>query len=370
MSAPEHSPTPERLSTTPESIFPLDIEMLTKRLELFEASSQQMLQLVTEARGRWGKATDLYHNFPVDEVMRWHETSDDFTQGGELYYRAGLLYGIDLAQVARSQHFVSDELKADDPDAFEQSIQYLQETYRGLDDNHEIPNWVRQKHRELRYTGSDMLTLANATVRDNILRRLSENDGVREDSSALHIGMVDGAIFVNALHAFHNQTKPEVFEQPHEYAPTVNPDKHVGLVEIWGGIGYELESGDLLNMVNFSEDWSEAQQQFSDGKKPISELGGEQLYGRDKLIQVGQNTFVMAYEIEKIGYRRTSKLVMGATAVFGAMMDYGAYEAFDMHGPYVPAAAVAGVGLLAYFNRVRRSRARKHAAAIDVPFVG
>jgi len=367
MSDAEHGLSPEHFAESRETIFPLDIDLLAARLRVFEASSDDMLDLVTEARGRWGDATDLYLNLPIDSFVDWHEKAEDFTQGGELYYKAGLLHGIDLAQSARSQHYVTGELEADDPEAFSQAVSYLKETYRDLDDA-AMPNWVRQKNRELTYTGSDLMTLANATVRDNLLHRL-DGENSAQDSSALHVGMVDGAIFVDALHAYSRQKTPVLPERSYEYAPTLNPERHLDLKSVWGGVvKHELESGELLSAAQFFEDWRKSQAQFEDGEKPISDLGGEQYHGRDRFIQVGQNTFVMAFEIEKIGYRRTSKQVMGAVAVVGAAMDYASYEVFDMKGPYLPLAAIAGVGLLAYFNRVRRSRAQRHAAVAGVPF--
>lgn len=319
--------------------------MLASRLALFEASSDEMLQLVTEARGRWGKATDLYLNFPIQDFIVWHETAEDFSPKAELHYKVGLLYGMDLAQNARAQHYATEELEFDDAETFARALDCLKESYRGLDDNPNL-EWVRQKERELRYTGSDILTLANATLQDDIFAKLgwrnrkikNEQDFVEasHDTLAMHIGMVDGAIFVNALHAYKQQTEPYIFEKPDvEYAPTMNSKHHFG-----HGIGseddedgllpkYKLHSGGLRQAV---ESFGKHQEEFRHDF-PKGDVG----YFLDRVIQTTPNTFVPAVELKKIGYLELNKRILGATAIR---------------------------------NMIRRKRAQKAAREAEVPFVG
>lgn len=374
MSAAELGPTPERLSTTPESIFPLDVEMLTNRLKLFEASSDEMLRVVTEARGRWGKATDLYLNFPINDFVDWHKEARDFTPNGELHYRVGLLYGMDLAQHARSQHYVTNELVADDPDAYDQSLTYLKETYRKLDDTPKL-NWIRQKNRELRYTGSDVLTLANATLQDGIFdklgwreRRIKTEADLAEasqDISAMHTGLVDGAIFVNALHSYTRGAEPQIFEDPHEYAPTINFQTHHG-----HGLGseddedglivrYELESGDLQGAIDgFTNEIEDVRVDF-----PAGDVG----FFEKRFIQSTPNEFVRGLEIKKIGYKLLSRKMVGGAALTAVGMDVVRAVALDYHDGLT---TVGVAGVLTAVTLRRRRRARKAAKDMGVPFVG
>jgi hypothetical protein len=195
-----------------ETLFPLDPQLLDERMRLFEHSSEAFLRLVTEARGKWGAASSLYANMPFVDLLEWHGEKQDFALTSELYYRAGLLYGMDVTKMTRlGRDPMAHKLEADHPEAFAHALEYMEETYRGLDDEYGFDR--RQQERELRYTGSNVL--ADATLRQylRLARQLDTvlTEDTLEDIAALHVGMVDGAIFVNAYNAFTHGVTPRTF---------------------------------------------------------------------------------------------------------------------------------------------------------------
>lgn len=199
-----------------ETLFPLDPDLVEQRMKVFQSSSEKFLRLVTEARGKYGYATSLYANMPVMDLVDWHETAGDFPEASGLYYRAGLLYGMDVAKATRlGRDPMAHVLEASHPEAFARALAYMEDTYRGLDDEQEYGAY-RQLARELRYTGSYVLASAAAIQYGRLSQEMPASG--REDGStvdhmvALHVGMVDGAIFVDAYSAFVNGHEPQVFD--------------------------------------------------------------------------------------------------------------------------------------------------------------
>jgi len=212
-----HNPEHER---SKETIFPLDTDLIAQRMKIFEASSENFLTFVIESRGKWGPATSLYANMPTANLVEWHKQEQDFNQATEIYYRAGLLNGMDIAKAARLQHDpMAVALQANNPQVFTHATEYMKETYRGLDDEAER-GWVRQKDRELRYTGSNILLEAAITQYDRLSKHIDNEkydhtDSDNDSALALYVGMVDGAIFVNAYSAFEHGNDPQIYDAAH-----------------------------------------------------------------------------------------------------------------------------------------------------------
>lgn len=210
------TPQNPEVGRSKETLFPLDPDLIELRMRVFEGSSEDFLRLVTETRGKYGFATSLYANMPFADLLRWHEEKQDFQEHSGLYYRAGLLYGMDIAKATRlGRDPMAYKLDAGHPEAFAKALAYMEDTYRGLDDTHEFGAY-RQLAREQRYTGSQVLAAAAAAQ----YGRLSEEIGalglsdeeIVDHAVALQVGMVDGAIFVDAYSAFVSGHEPQMFE--------------------------------------------------------------------------------------------------------------------------------------------------------------
>lgn len=367
MSAPEQNSMPEHLSTTPESIFPLDPEMIERRVQLFQASSNEILGLITEARGRHGRADDLYLNLDKNDLIFWHELHGRlYTDDGALLYQVGLLYGIDLAKNAHTLHNpAEDELKADNPEAFERAINYLKTTPDNIENK--VGKWSWEKRRELYHTGSDLLSLANATLKDSIVEKLGGKNSVVAlyDSTAMYTGMIDGAILVDAYHAYHQGREPAVYKEPISYAPEYNPDRHIDLDP---GVRMILEPGGTAFplITQMFTHWTEFQETTM-RHPPVARGRGMIAYGHDRFVQDNEDLFYELFEIKEIGHKKFWPRALGATAI-GATADIIAItHTEDVKFPIATALLLSAASLV---HAWQRRGAKKEAERIGVPFIG
>jgi hypothetical protein len=201
-----HFPEYERSG---EAIFPLDADLIQRRMAAFDASSEEFLEFATKARGEWGQATSLYTNIYgyIDTIATSHETAGDFEINAELYYRAGLLYGMDIAKMTRLMRYpYANKLIADNFEAFSRAVEYLATTMEPTDGDD------KQYAREQHYTGSHILADTAKEQYELFAKRIGSIDAAN-DISALHAGMVDGAIFVAAYDAYSHGHEPQTFPE-------------------------------------------------------------------------------------------------------------------------------------------------------------
>lgn len=208
---------------------PLSPEIVDQTIGSLHRDSRHMLALIENVRLH-EPADRLFVNVVAHDnnwVERWHQTNGDVPSDSVFYYRLGLLYGLDIAQSARRQVFATRDLTVAGPRAFAAAMQDMGETYRGLNDS--ISGWQRQKARELRYAGSDVLTLATASL-EYRMQQHRRTDGLPEtsedDASSMHVGLVDGAIFVAAYAQRRANKKLAVFTDPISYVPTYDVRRH------------------------------------------------------------------------------------------------------------------------------------------------
>ncbi len=361
--ADPHIPNPEN-NTHQESLFPFNPESVIEGLGNFSTSSKNMLELITYARGPKGAANELYTNLPITELESWHIENGDFTPNGDLLYRAGLLYGVDLATRLAAESSLTSPLVLEDPPAFAKAIDYLKESYRGLEDDPHKPEWLHQKERELLYTGSDILSLANATLNDRV-RNLLWDEGVdyHDDELALHVGVVDGAILVDAYRSYMQGNLPLRFKEPvHEYVPVFDNRLHQK-----GNIAeqisrYNFSGLDEIRILvdGFSQD-NEAE--FS-SKLPL----GSVMHSRQRYVQVGTNSFAIAMEVTSIDRAPLSARIIGAFSLMGAAVDvyYMVYQS-DLPMANIPISTFMLSGIGYYFERYRRKDELKEYEALGVP---
>jgi hypothetical protein len=282
-------------------IFPLHPDVVQHSfIDLFSLSSERMLSLVTDARAQ-GPEDEVYVFLINQHLENWHIKEKDFTDNdrAKTHYKVGLLYGVDMAQQLFRLQRVGVDLRADNKSAIRQSIQYLFESYRGLPDSTQIPGWIRQKQRELYYTGSDLLTVANASLNDRIRGMLGDGSDPN-DAQAVQVGLVDGMIFVGAYENFTTGQQPNIFEQPTEYIPVLNTYRH------------RIDDNDPLSFIatfEFEETDSLAElvKSVVEQQSPVTQehwMGGT-LSGRKILVQAGPNKFTTAVEVDEIEIRRS-----------------------------------------------------------------
>lgn len=352
--APEKMPAFEH-EPTARSIFPVQLESLKEPLHRLNTDPEAIQRLIADAR-RYGAANDVFVNlihYDDGKLEAWHQDQGDFTADGLFHYNLGLLYGVDLAQNIRSQATAMPTLKADDPVAFDSAVNYLLTSYDDLDGM--LDGWRRQKERELRLTGSDIVTVAYAGLHDRVSHMLeSQNSEVRINEQAMHIGLVDGMLFVDAYDQYKNEHTPVSFEQATEHIPSFNANKHLAVAPGDLAAIYSIDSiDDVEQMIGH----------FATSASYTVSYDDEIVAGRDRFIQIGPNQFVTAYEIESV-YQGETKRYLGYYALAGVIADIG-YIATHSGSPasYVPVSTIVAVGAGLLIDRGRAKRQAKRAAS-------
>ena len=357
-------PTPEILHESP-TLFPLRPEAVVDGLKNLEKSSNNMLGMIVAARGESGPADSFYHNLPLNNLTRWHVEGGDFEEDAELLYKAGLLYGVDL-MAAQAQNADLCAFKVDNIEAFNSSVGYLYESYRGLNDRDRTAlNWRRQKAREEAYTGSDILTLANAALSETVSERLKEV-GVRNPGScslAQHVGIVDGAILVDAYRCYAAGRDPERFDTPEiVYAPDFNgaQDEFSTETSIQGSYSYEyLEQ--LLEVQNV--------QDRPVVGRPLTGMSAIVDHVVRQCVQIGPNSFVYTNRVESVSVPRLKLRNLAGFIITGYMFDL-VQGGLMHHSPGLYPASAALAGLAGVFHqRAMRVNARRRAEDYGVPLV-
>lgn len=315
----EQQPT----GTSAETVFPLDPKLIDSYLRVFGVSDEQMYDLVQAARGEAGAESSVYHHIPLAELTEWHKTETDFS-GGDMYYKMGVLYGHDVTQHAVRVRDSGQQLLFDNDEAFAQALAYMKETYRGLDDQES--GWRRQKLRELRYTGSDTLSIAAATQHDLLLERLPlrlDNPDV-DDTLAFHVGLVDGAILTDAYHAFKHGRQPKKYnaDEQQAYAPLLGP-QHTNFRFTDGAVDYQFEKGDLLKGAEALRIINAARRL---GMSALPVARTALIYHENVFVHVAPNSFRTMTEAQAVLHVRYG---LGAASVRGLVLG-GSYGIGDV----------------------------------------
>jgi len=356
-------PSSELLHFAP-SLFPLHPEAVVTGLRNLERSSTPLLSLIVAARGEAGPADSFYHNLPLSDLVDWHVDEGDFEADSGLLYKAGVLYGTDLTMRIAQENDMQG-LRLSDFDAFDRSVAYLRDSYRGLDDENREPlNWRRQRDREVRYTGSDILTLANAALSDGVYERMEEigcaNPG--KSSMAQHVGVIDGAILVDAYRSFSAGSIPQTFAAPAvEYIATFQDDripKNRRAIEIRGAHSF----GSLEQLLGLKTGDDEALRIES------PDLTGRIIHEMvQRCVQIGPNSFVTTYDVEAIRTPFAKARQLAGYLLVGATLDF--VQGGLMHIPpgKIPIATpfMLLIGLLQ--QKHERDRAREHAEGYGLP---
>lgn len=356
--APEKMPAFEH-EPTARSIFPVQLESLKEPLHRLNTDPESIQRLITDAR-RYGAADDVFVNlihYDNGKLEAWHQNQDDFTADGSFHYNLGLLYGVDLAQNIRSQATATPKLKADDPTAFDSAASYLLASYDDVDST--LEGWRRQKERELYLAGSDIVTVAYAGLHDRVSCILESNSGeVGMNDQAMHIGLVDGMLFVDAYDQYKNGHQPVPFEKPTEHIPSLDTSRHLAAEPSDLAVIYSLDSiDDVEQMIGYSA-----------ANKPYTvSYNGEIYTGRDKFIQIGPNQFVTAYEVETV-YQGDSKRYLGYYALAGMVADIS-YAITHAGSPasYLPISTIisVGTGFVIERERAKHEAKRRYHLLLD-----
>lgn len=301
--------SPERHHPRAEGIFPLhELSVQTEYQDLFRMTNQAVLDIIRDARIH-GPEDDLFVFLAKQGLERWHVEEGDFSEADveqvRPFYQIGLLYGVDMAQRISQYQRVSGELKADNPIALLQALSFLKNSYRGLNsDKYKRPDrdsgapelvpWMRQKERELKYTGSDILTVANATLQDVVTPMMQEAGVSGYDAQAIHVGLVDGVLAFNAYERYLAGSQPRMFSDYIEYIPVFDRRLHTADENPISLIGeFQFEPTDKLSdLVNQAKRLDAAEMKLS-GTSLIA-------HGHNRLVQVGPNIMMRAMEIEMI----------------------------------------------------------------------
>lgn len=322
-----------------------------------------MLSLIVAARGEAGPATSFYHNLPLRDLSRWHVEAGDFEEDGGLLYKAGLLYGIDLASHVASGIDVK-AVELEDMDAFNGSVQYLYDSYRGLDDrDREALNWRRQKARELLYTGSDILTLANAALSEGVHRRLQElgSSDPGKSNLAQHVGIVDGAILIDAYRSFAMGGEPQKFEQPKaEYAPSFSGTHYRSHFEMSTARPYSYERLEQLLDVKELENNVNVQLPLV-GNSSITE------HIIRRYVQIGPNSFVLGDTVDAVSVPRMKLRNLAGYLATGLTLDVIQGGILDRPPGYIPVSA-AFLGIVGIWRqRQVIAKAKRQAEGYELP---
>lgn len=355
--------TPEFLRTTP-SLFPFSPESVVEGLRNLENTSNAMLGMIVAARGEAGPADSFFHNLPVRDLTQWHIKEGDFEAEGELLYKAGLLYGVDLASHVAAERDIAGRPARLDADALKKAVDYLYDSYRGLnDDERKALNWKRQKARELLCTGSDILTLANAALSETVYDRLEEIGCENPNKSQLaqHVGVVDGAILVDAYRSYGMGVEPQKFETPvSEHSPNFSGVLHKSTIEMAGArpLSYEkLE--DLLSVQDIEKEVRVSMPLA--GHSTITE------HILRRCVQIGPNSFIFSDRVEGVSVPRAKVRSLAGFVLFGLTCDF-VQGVLTHQGPdYAPIATVA-LGVLGLVRqRDMRNRAQRQAEGYELP---
>lgn len=371
----------------PPPLFPLRLEPTVRAVQYLARSSDSMLGLVTAARGRYGPVQSIYANLPVSDMVAWHRQRQDFpvSSATELYYRAGLLYGVDLIEAVAKETDVSTGFTIAGSEQLDHAVADLMQSYDVVPA--EPTSWKLQKARELRYTGGSVLSVINGGLSYIIadkLRQLplpaqaeasEEKPETQQDNidpmslaQSAHVGLVDGVIVGGAYRAQTLGTTLETFDEPRGiYVDNYNPDRHreYPYEYPFRSVGADIVAfeaiTDLLSLADIMQNMDAVTQQ--------RKLGIEKSV-RGRLVQEDVNSFLVVAEEACIRVRSSPAALLGALA---AGIAYDAFQRKTGHEfahmqQLIPDGAVMGFAWYSLLATLKKSVAKTVARADRLQF--
>lgn len=342
-------------------LLPLSPDHVVENLKYLEQSSDGMLNLILAARDPEGKGpvSDFYGALPLDELSEWHEERDDHGQEVSDLYKIGLIYGTDMTLSAAKDTDVADNPNpAFYPIELEKTITYLKKSY---DENKYLKSqpWKRERYRELAYTGSDILSLANAGLYNAVKKKLEERElDTYKNQTAQLTGLIDGVIAVDAFRKFTRGLEPEPFD-------TEPLDRSIQSNESVDPAYGELKSlDDVIELIELSR--------AEHYVMPIAD--GARLATKTTTRQVGANHFYRGLEDEAVVAPKILSKSLGLFAASGATLDVTSFFISNLDGEiskldYVPVTSAASIAAYGLIYWVRRLLAKREAAERNVPLI-
>lgn len=365
-------------------LFPLTLEPTVNAVQRLADSSTGMLSLIVTARGKLGPADSLFANIPVDKLVAWHQGRKDaaLSATSELYYRSGLLYGLDMAESIAKEIDMDAGFKLDSTSDIGATVERLLESYDEVPQSAEP--WRYQKARELRHTGGSVLTIINAGLTEAISDTLSkspmgspgqvtepEDDTQHEKaesySRATHLGLVDGVILGNAFRSQKLGIPTTLFEEPSGiYIEDYDPQKHRGYPYDYPFRNAGAERIILYNITDLLR--------IADGMKAMDRLSTMRMLGiekevRGRLVQDDVNSFMVVAEEAKMRVRSTPAAFLGAF-VTGLSYDYMQRltgQEFASADFFIPDATIMAMSMYSLLACGKKSIAKSAARIEGIP---
>jgi hypothetical protein len=349
---------------------------------------------VTTADIRASIATNKDHGSPDSltsamygaEFAAWHQEAGRLRdQPAVNVYEMGVLYGMQLYD---DLHYKKTGVvvRADDPDAYRVATATVRGSYELplLPDG--LPRWQVEKHRDMAYTGNDLLSILNAGVHDHVMRQYSQLYDQLPPSSqlsgeAFYMGLIDASIFSNTYARFKAGRGPQKFPLAVTYA------RPVGLA---GALAQTLERHDGLHGMTFELEPTDELGQMVEAMHPsldaaqwsLIELNGAtyRVLSMPVMRQHGDNEFARGHDIlQIIPYGDAIDTVLGrvvkrlgvsalAGMAVGTVVDGVMRLSSDWQ--QMPRLDIAGAALgtwlgYAVFTRLEEHRQRKREVAAD-----
>jgi hypothetical protein len=315
-----------------ESLLPFRIAELQSLESRLLSVSTADLQSFVAVRKDGSRADSMLATLYGARLGSWHREAGRLADDtAELFYDAGQLYGIQLCE---DRYWADHEapLPADDADAYAVAKSHVLTTYDNFDLPPDTPRWEREKRRELAFTGSDLLSILNASLYPHTraqLQELYDMDEVPSDSAlAFYTGLLDAVIFTDAYLRFRKSLAPQVFPVALSYASpagaaethlTVDVDQSAG--DVFGTTAFEVGKGAGQVAVG---DYADG---YNNGAEILEVTLGGQRYQMEVVpiqVQTGPGSFSLGYDvisarpIEVIASPRGA-LRIGGLAVAGAV---------------------------------------------------
>ncbi|HTH72187.1 MAG TPA: hypothetical protein VL737_02380 [Candidatus Pristimantibacillus sp.] len=216
MSPVNRSGPPGEALHTPDPLLPLRDADVADIPFLFASASERMREVAIRFN-QSGPAADPLMNLLNEGLSAGH----DLDEAGTHYYNAGLLYAFLIAQRKYKEGF-GGPIPALDADAYQRGSHAVRTSREYVDDLAYPEPWKRARAQEARYVGSNALSLVFAPISRQVRQDLAV-EGIHSevDVQALHLGMVEGTIFMGA--ALGDPWSSEIQEFPVVNKDAVSP---------------------------------------------------------------------------------------------------------------------------------------------------
>jgi hypothetical protein len=234
--------TPTALYTPQQSLFPPEIEDVTRFLHINHRLIEDMQGFVDIRRG--GSANDMFVVLQNSELEK-NQKDAGRIEGGEqtFFYRAGQLYGVTMAKDRYRRAFDADFVP-DDPDAYVVAQKVVASSYQLFPYDQPKERWHQERSRERQNLGSQAFEYIDALLHAPIhkyYKQHSENERPADEETcdparlAFYTGLVDAGIFCNTYMRFRSGLgKPAAFPESIEDQAVLMPYRDISLASLRG----------------------------------------------------------------------------------------------------------------------------------------